>query len=49
MIYFQFFLTLKCLERLVLYELRKVLDRFEDPLQFAYRSKWSVDDEIFER
>ena len=37
---------MKCLERLVLYELRKVFDRFQDPLQFAYRSKRSVDDAI---
>ena len=37
---------MKCLERLVLYELRKVFDRFQDPLQFAYGSKRSVDDAI---
>ena len=34
------------LERLVLKEILKVFEKFQDPLQFAYRSKRSVEDAI---
>ena len=37
---------MKCLERLVLKEIRKVFKNVQDPLQFVYRSKRSVDDAI---
>ena len=37
---------MKCLERLILKELRKVFVQYQDPLQFAYRPKRSVEDAI---
>ena len=39
-------IIMKCLEKILLKELRKYVDVYQDPFQFAYRDKRSVEDAI---